>query len=475
MKKLKKILLIISLIPCVFLLNACSIFKQDQVFVTNIVKTEVVGDTATYTIHYSDGSTSLFSVKNGSDGEDGNDLTIESIKNYCEENSIDFDTFIEKYLTVIKTESVVEDATNIAIQSAVTVWCEFPTMSAYFEKSTSLACGAGVIYKMDDEYSYILTNYHVVYSPETKTTNHIASRINIFQYGGEEAVYDTGETNNGYPTYTYGHGAVEVEFIGGTLNYDLAVLRVQTAKLLENNEYAKAASVATEYNIGESAIAIGNPECEGFSVTSGIISVVSETIEMTGADNVTNCKFRVMRIDTAVNSGNSGGGLFNMDGELMGIVNAKAVSSDIDNIAYSLPIDNVTKVADNLIYYYELNRTPSQVKKLVLDIQYSASNSHAVYNPTTNRTIIVDDFKVESVTVNGVGYYIGLEIGDIVKSVSINGNVHNITRAYQLADLMLTIRTGDKIVFNVNRGGNIVDLGITNTLGVLPTQLQIVE
>ena len=180
-------------------------------------------------------------------------------------------------------------------------------------------------------------------------------------------------------------------------------------------------------------------------------------------------------MDTAVNGGNSGGGLFNMNGELIGIVNAKAVSSDIDNIAYALPIDNVTKVVDNLIYYYEKNSTISNVKKLVLDIQYSTQNSHAIYNPTTNRTTIVDELKVESVSAGGVGKLIGLQSGDIVKAISINGTTHTLTRAHQLSDWLLTIRAGDKFILTITRNGLTKELGITTEQGVLESYLKTIE
>ena len=478
MKKFRYVILLFCLIPCVFLFSACSFFATEKVYVTDIVKTEVVGDTATYTVYYSNGETSILTVDKGRDGVDGDDFTLEMLQEYSVQKGYDdFDEFLKDYLSVSYEKDDVQDATNTAIQSAVTVWCEFPVKDFYNNRKTEIACGAGVIYDMEDgsEYSYILTNYHVVYYSSCATSNHIAKRINIYQYGGDESVYDAGDTLDGYPTYTYGNGAIEAEFIGGSLNYDLAVLKVKTDDLLTHNEYAEAVTLADDYNLGESAIAIGNPECEGFSVTSGIISVVSEDIQMTGADDITNCQFRVMRIDTAVNGGNSGGGLFNMNGELIGIVNAKAVSSDIDNIAYALPIDNVTKVANNLIYYYEQSGKTAQVKKLVLDIQYTTENSHAVYNPATNRTTVVDELKVAEVTLGGVGNLMGLHEGDVIKSISINGTVHNITRAYQLADWLLTIRTGDKIMLTVKRNNLTKELGIVGDLGILSTQLKVVE
>ena len=474
MKKLKKLfILLIAIIPCMFLFGGCSLVGE-KVYVTDIKATETIGTTTTYTVYYSNGTHSMFTVENGTNGENGQDLTIESIKEYCETNNIDFETFLKEYLTIVDETESIQQATAVAIQSAVSVWCEFP-VSDYYTKDTSIACGAGVIYQMNNTYSYIITNYHVVYYSDCDTANNIASKIHIFQYGTSEYAYETGKkTTDGYPEIAYGDGAVEAEYIGGALNYDIAVLKVSTADLLKYNEHTTAVTVADGYDLAETAIAIGNPETEGISVTSGIISVESEDITMTGADDVTQCTFRVMRIDAAVNGGNSGGGLFNINGELIGIVNAKVVDSQIDNIAYALPYDNVTKVADNLIYYYEQNGEESKVKKLMLGIEVFADNARSIYNPTTKVTTLKEDIVVNSVSLTsssqngtGVAHMMSMQAGDIIKSISINGEVHTLTRMHELGDWLIAVRPGDKILIIVERDGTTKTLGFAEETGIL--------
>ena len=481
MKKFKNfILVLISIIPCVLLFSGCLFINSStgsQAYVTKIEATSTVGTATTYTVYYSNGTTSLFTVENGKDGADGQDLTLESIKKYCQDNNIDFETFLKEFLTVDNSQSI-QQATATAIQSAVSVWCEFPIRD-YYTKDTSVSCGAGVIYQMNDSFAYIITNYHVVYYTKSQTSNKIANKIHIFQYGTSEYAYETGKNDaNGYPEVAYGEGAVEAEFIGGALNYDIAVLKVATADLLKYNAHATAVTIAKNYTLAETAIAIGNPETEGISVTSGIISVESEEIEMTGADDTTRCEFRVMRIDAAVNGGNSGGGLFNINGELIGIVNAKVVDSQIDNIAYALPYDNVTKVADNLIYYYEQTNQPSQVKKLLLGIEVYAENMRAIYNPVTNVTSLKEDIVVHSVSNTssnahgvGIGHLMGLQEGDIIKSITINGEEHSLTRMFQLGDWLLAVRPGDKVIITVERNNLEQKLGITTDNGILATYL----
>ncbi len=494
MKRFKSFVLIILLISCTFLFNACTLFPEESVYVVDIVQTEEVGDFATYTIHYSNGETALFTVKNGKDGKDGKDGDSPEIEEIYEAykvkigDNITYEEFLKKFLSVNETpssnENTVEDATNIALNSAVTIWCEFPTSDQDgTNKELSVACGAGVIYKIETNYSYIVTNFHVVYSKDTNTANNMPRKIHIFQYGTEDKYYVKSQEiipgkptpvvdADGYPEIVYGYGAIEATYVGGEMTYDLAVIKVPTSELRKYNENVSAVKIADSYNVAETAIAIGNPEMMGFSVTQGIISVVSQNMEMDGPDEETECEFRVMRIDAAVNGGNSGGGLFNINGELIGIVNSKLVSVDIENIAFALPVDNVVPFVENILYYYD-GSTPTGAKKLVLGISYFPENSHAVYNPETNRTQIFDDLEVKEVESGSLAESIGLKVGDIIKGIIIN-NADEITlaRSYELADLLLTIRAGDKFMLTIKRGTETIQRGLTTAEGVLDNYLQ---
>jgi len=175
-------------------------------------------------------------------------------------------------------------------------------------------------------------------------------------------------------------------------------------------------------------------------------------------------------MDTSINGGNSGGGLFNIDGQLIGIVNAKVISTEIDNIAYALPIENVVAVANNLIYYYERTNTQAQIKTLVLGITTEAQNMHAEYNPETNRTNLKEDIVIVKMEL-GVGSQIGLHLADRILSFTLNGTTHILEKQYQIRDLLLTVRPGDKFYFTVDRDGTTRDLGITTSTGVLESSL----
>lgn len=467
MKKFKIFLLLIIMIPCIFFFGGCS----EKPYVTKIEKTQSIGNIDTYTVYYSDNSTSNFTIENGEDGKDGSDISIEDIFLSCVERGMyentneGFSEFLSNYLNLSVEENSVNQAVINAMPSVVSIFVEHPeyTSSSTFpylnkDVSSNIYCGAGVIYKMNDNYSYIITNYHVVYSSGSLTENKIARLIYAYQYGENVVVTETNSSNaQESPTVAFGGDGIECEYIGGSLNYDIAVLKVSTSSLLEVNPSAKAVSIASDYNLADTAIAIGNPEGDGISVTTGVISVVSENISMTGADDKTEVNFRVMRVDTSVNGGNSGGGLFNEKGELIGIVNSKLVySSDgtpIDNIAYALPCDNVTKVADNLIYYYELNGSTSSVKisKLLLGITLESQNSQASYDYITGEINITDNAVVSEIDSNSLAQSKGMQVGDIITFIKINDNEYEITQYYQVSDILLTIRSGDQVLINVSR------------------------
>ena len=102
-------------------------------------------------------------------------------------------------------------------------------------------------------------------------------------------------------------------------------------------------------NVGDSVVAIGNPLGElTFSLTAGVVSALDREVTLSG--NVT---MELIQTDCAINSGNSGGALFNLYGEVIGITNAKYSSSgsgaSIDNIGFAIPINSVMNIVESII------------------------------------------------------------------------------------------------------------------------------
>lgn len=177
--------------------------------------------------------------------------------------------------------------------------------------------GSGVIYKKDDKYAYIITNQHVV--------EHADSLEVVFSDD------------------TY----LEAELVGSDLFTDLAVLRVDGEKVFTTIEMGVSAAL----NVGEPAIAIGNPLGHMFagSVTQGIISGKQRTVPQDfNQDGRPDWQAEVLQTDAAINPGNSGGALINIEGQLIGI-NSMKISQDIaQGIGFAIPIDIAQPIIEEL-------------------------------------------------------------------------------------------------------------------------------
>ena len=332
------------------------------------------------------------------------------------------------------------------LRSAVSIWCTF-----FDDKGEEVySAGSGVIYKLDKDQgdAFIITNYHVVFDAKTKTNNGISHEILLYLYGSQL---------NGM--------GIPATYVGGSQNYDIAVLRVEDSELLRSSA-AEAVTVADsdQVAVGSTAIAVGNPEGDGISASSGVISVDSEHITMLGADGKTSVSFRVMRIDTAVNHGNSGGGLFDDQGRLIGIVNAKTITQDVENIGYALPSSTVVAVADNIIDYC-FGKDCTSVQRAILGVTVTTADSKAVYDAATGSIRIVETVQIHEVSPGQIGSV--FKQGDVLVSLSLNGQTKTITRQHHVIDMMLTASVGDEAVFEVLRDGKIIALTITVTKGCL--------
>lgn len=347
-------------------------------------------------------------------------------------------------------------AASKALLSSVSIICQFEkyAMSGSHgqgTKETYYSAGSGVIYQLDKNNgnAYIITNYHVVYDVNSNTANHISNKINVYLYGQEFANY-----------------AIEAKYIGGSMNYDLAVLEVKNSQVIMESA-AAAVSVADSNKVSvlETAIAIGNPEGEGISATVGYINVDSEEISMTGSDNQTQITLRVMRTDAAVNSGNSGGGLFNAKGELIGIVNAKMSDTTIDNIGYAIPSNIAAAIANNIIYYCK-DTNVECVRRALLGITVSASESRAKYDTESGKI-----YKHETIVVNSVeqGSAVSgkLFADDIINSVTIDGVKYEVSRMFHIVDSMLNAKVGSSVVISVTRGGETIDVPVQVTAAMI--------
>ncbi len=341
-------------------------------------------------------------------------------------------------------------ATAKGLRSAVSIYCTFETTSGGTSHwnprpstQTYYTTGSGVIYEIDEQgNAFIVTNYHVVYDSSSNTENGISDKIYIYLYGLENEAF-----------------AIPATYVGGSANYDLAVLRVDADEVLQEAYESGAAAAVSVGNSdklypGQTTIAIGNPSADalgGISVTSGIVSVDSEYITMTGVAGNSEVQFRVIRTDAPVNSGNSGGGMYNDSGELIGIVNAKISSSDIENIGYALPSNVVSAIADNIIDYC-YGKDCESVMRGLLGIVVEVSDYDTYYDSESGLLIRTEEITVQEVSAGGLGEAI-LKAGDVVKSITIGENTVTVTRQHHLIDAMLDVRVGDSVSLLIIREG----------------------
>ncbi|MBQ3370385.1 MAG: trypsin-like peptidase domain-containing protein [Mogibacterium sp.] len=166
--------------------------------------------------------------------------------------------------------------------------------------------GSGVIVRED---GYIATNYHVIQG---------ANKVQVTLHNGES-----------YPA----------QIVGSDAANDIAVVKIE-AKGLTTATIGDSSTV----DVGDLAVAIGNPLGQlGGTATTGIISALDRTLDVEGTT------LTLMQTDAAINGGNSGGGLFNSKGELIGIVESKASAVGVEGLAFALPINTVSPIINDLI------------------------------------------------------------------------------------------------------------------------------
>jgi serine protease Do len=177
--------------------------------------------------------------------------------------------------------------------------------------------GSGVIYKVDGDTAYVVTNQHVIEGAD------------------EVEVVLSDETH------------IAAELIGGDLFSDLAVLSIDSSHV----DHVIDIGSSSEIRVGEPAIAIGNPLGLMFSgsVTQGIISGTERTIPQDfNQDGRADWQAEVIQTDAAINPGNSGGALINMYGQLIGINSMKINQAAVEGIGFAIPVDTAIPIIEEL-------------------------------------------------------------------------------------------------------------------------------
>lgn len=197
--------------------------------------------------------------------------------------------------------------------------------------------GSGVIVGSSGEIYYIITNNHVIDG---------ANEITVTTRAGER---------------------YRAELVATDDSADIAVVTVNSEKELSVAVWGNS----DELKVGEDLIAIGNPLGSlGGTVTKGILSAKGRTI------TVGDYAMTLLQTDTAINPGNSGGALFNMRGELIGVVNAKTTDEEIEGICFAIPCNTARAVFSDLIEYgYILGRATLNIQLAEANISTGGVNA----------------------------------------------------------------------------------------------------
>lgn len=304
----------------------------------------------------------------------------------------------------VNTEEEMSAAEIYATYVNSTVGITTETTTNYFgHTTTSAASGSGFILTAD---GYIVTNYHVIEN---------AQKIQVT---------------------TYDNTSYNALLVGYDESNDIAVLKIEAENLTP-----VVIGDSSNMNVGDDVVAIGNPLGElTFSLTGGKVSALNR--EVTTSDGVT---MELIQTDCAINSGNSGGALFNMHGEVIGITNAKYSTSSsseasIDNIGFAIPISNVIDIIESIIEKGYVS-TPY--------IGVTVTNASAQYS--------FDGALVAGVSTNSPAQEAGLQEGDVITAV--NGEA--ITGSGDLKSKISSSEVSDILSLEVYRNGETIQINVT--------------
>lgn len=276
---------------------------------------------------------------------------------------------------------------------------------------SSAAAGSGFIFSDD---GYILTNYHVIEG---------ATSVKVALFNGEE--YDA-------------------SLVGYDASNDIAVLKIDaqglTPVVLGNSD---------TLNVGDDVVAIGNPLGEfTFSLTKGSVSALNR--EVTLSNGTSRYTMDLIQTDCAINSGNSGGALFNLYGEVVGITNAKysnngnASQASIESIGFAIPINQVRSIVDSIIENGYIAKPYIGVS--VRDVS-EESQSYGL--PQGASVAVVNE--------DGPAQKAGVQVNDIITAV----NGESIDSSDALVAFIKTVQTGDELTLTIYRQGQTLDLTVT--------------
>lgn len=267
-----------------------------------------------------------------------------------------------------------------------------------------VSSGSGFVYKIEGNYGYILTNNHVISgSKDIKVT-----------YTNEKVVNAT--------------------VVGSDDFSDVAVLSVPKSSVIMTADIGSSENM----RVGDTTFAVGAPldaDIYSWTVTRGILSGKNRRVET--QDSI----MEVLQTDAAINAGNSGGPLCNINGEVIGITNMKIASSQIEGIGFAIPIETATEVADALI-------KGESIKRPYLGI--------SIYEGMS-RFSLESSVYINSVEKDSSADKAGLKEGDKILKIGKT----EVTTVAGFRYSLYKYKLGDKVVITIEREGKVKEVTVT--------------
>lgn len=344
---------------------------------------------------------------NGETSDDEND-EIPSLPS----NATSYETWQHKYLYEFYNGSYIDYINELETDDNISSATKKALCSVVELKTSGSTGGSGIIFDIDKNNNvFIITNYHVVYNYETFTAN---------LYGSNEKF--------------------SLQFIGGSATYDIAVLYGENVKVLESQNAKAATFNLDSVEINSVCLALGNTNLKGIKTTKGKITTPSEnyTAKVAGYET----KHRFICHSAYITNGNSGGGLFNENGDFIGITNG-GLSSD-KSVKLAIPASIIYSSAKNII----ANCFNSDNKKI---IECSLGLS------LTSIELVEPNEKIVKINSLDSTLWTSLQVNDQLVSFKITTDSETITKTvsneYDLSDYKMLLIPNSNIELTLMREG----------------------
>lgn len=334
-------------------------------------------------------------------------------------------TFFKHEITTEEIQTIIENRditiTDNDISEAVAKVYNSVVMIKNYQKGEYAGSGSGFVYKTDDKYGYILTNYHVV---EDSTSL---------------KVLYTNET------------IVDATRLGGDEYLDVAVIRVPKSSVLQVAEMGKA----SDLELGDTVFAVGSPVGEEYynTVTRGIVSGLDRKITVSVKSNE-DWVMKSIQIDAAINPGNSGGPLFSNEGKVIGINSMKLVDSSVEGMGFSIMIEDALNYTDTFEAGKEIERPLLGITLTNVDEEATLSR----YNIKISKDIEYGIVVISVASDSGASKS-DLRQGDVIIKI---GDEKIINQAY-LKYVLYSYEVGDTIDVTYIRNGKEYTTKVTLT------------